>query len=803
MEPRPVRILGPIPQAACGAFVAGLSVFPPAEDGSKGPTGSWKRFQTARLSPEAVSTLFARRTGLCVVCGAVSGNLEALDFDDRPTYEAFLELAHQAELDDIVRRLELGYVEDTPSGGVHWLYRCDEISGSRKLAQRPTRPEERRDGHDKFKTLIETRGEGAYCIVAPSHGHVHPSGRPYVLRVGGFATIPTLTPTERRELHGLARTFDECVRRVETGSAVPPHQGGDRPGDEFNARARWSDVLVAHGWSAVYTRNDTTYWRRPGKPRGVSATTNHGGSDYLIVFSTSTPFDTGRAYSKFTAFAILAHGGDFSAAARELWEQGYGRPLERAREPATAAIAGPFILDPADPVPSARAFINQTYTAHNDATLKHLAGAFYAYDPEVSAYRELDESTLRAGIYAMLETCQRKARGSKGGASDGLLPFQPNKAKVDNVVDALRALTSLPTGMVFPCWLRDGRGLDPWDLMACQNGLLHVPTRTLYPPTPTFFTLQGLGFPYDAGAPEPRVWTQFLQELWGDDPEAIQTLQEAFGYALTPRTHLQKIFMVVGPKRSGKGTIARVLRRLLGERNCCGPTLASLGEQFGLASLIGKALAIISDARIGGRTDTAVLSERLLSISGEDAISIPRKFLPDWSGKLPTRFWLLSNELPKIEDGSGALASRFIVLRLTQSFYGREDQALIDKLASELPGILNWALGGHDRLYARGRFVQPESAQELVEAFEDLGSPIGTFIRERCETAPEHEVRADTLYAVWKEWCADVGREKPGTIQTLGRNLRAAVPWLDTPRPTVLGQRVRYFRGIRLRKEDE
>ena len=62
-------------------------------------------------------------------------------------------------------------------------------------------------------------------------------------------------------------------------------------------------------------------------------------------------------------------------------------------------------------------------------------------------------------------------------------------------------------------------------------------------------------------------------------------------------------------------------------------------------------------------------------------------------GKLETRFVILTNELPRLTDASGALASRFITLVLTESFYGREDLGLTDKLAGELPGILNWALG--------------------------------------------------------------------------------------------------------------
>src|SRR5260370_40823834 len=186
--------------------------------------------------------------------------------------------------------------------------------------------------------------------------------------------------------------------------------------------------------------------------------------------------------------------------------------------------------------------------------------------------------------------------------------------------------------------------------------------------------------------------------------------------------------------------MGRVRRTSTGERHVGGPTLAHITEHFGLSSLVGKSVAIIADARISGRSDTALLTERLLSISGEDTLSIPRKFLPHWTGKLATRFLLMTNELPRIEDASGALASRFLVLTLHEAFYGREDHALFDRFQLELPGILNWALEGWDRLYARARFVQPSSAATLVEEFQDLGSPIVAFVRERCSVSQRYDV---------------------------------------------------------------
>jgi putative DNA primase/helicase len=314
-----------------------------------------------------------------------------------------------------------------------------------------------------------------------------------------------------------------------------------------------------------------------------------------------------------------------------------------------------------------------------------------------------------------------------------------------------------------------------------------------------FFSLNALPFDYNPDAPAPAEWLTFLKQLWPEDRDTINTLQEIFGLSLTGDTRHQKAFLLVGPKRSGKGTIARILRMLLGQANVCGPTLSSLGQTFGLMPLIGKRLAIISDARIGGKTDQNTIVERILAITGQDALTIDRKYLPSWHGQLDTRFVMLTNELPRLNDASGALASRFITLVFTKSFYGREDLGLTDKLATELPGILNWALKGLDRLQKRGYFVPPKSSAEAQRELEDLGSPVGAFLRDRCLIDPRRRVECNKLFLGWTTWCQDNHRDYPGTTQMFARDLRAAVPGMTINQPRASGgSRLRYYQGLDL-----
>jgi putative DNA primase/helicase len=451
-------------------------------------------------------------------------------------------------------------------------------------------------------------------------------------------------------------------------------------------------------------------------------------------------------------------------------------------------------LDPADPLPSARLFIERHYTTAGLRTLQHHAGAFYAWNGR--CYEPTDIQSIRSKLYSFLDAAKR--RDKKGN----LVPFKPTMTRVSNVVDAIHAVANLHNTVRAPAWLAnsDGRPLAG-ELVACANGLLHLPTGDLQDTTPAFFSLNALDFGFDPEAPPPAEWLQFLDSLWGDDVEAIETLQEWCGYCLTADTRQQKILLVVGPKRSGKGTIARVLTKLLGQPNVCGPTLASLGQNFGLAPLIGKQLAIIADARLGGRADQQAIAERLLSISGEDGVTADRKFMESWSGTLSTRFMIMTNELPQIADASGAFASRFIVLAMQRSFFGIEDHGLGDRLLHELPGILNWAIEGWRRLQERGHFRQPASSAETIQELEDLSSPVGAFLRERCEIGLGLSISRKLLFAHWRDWCEEEGRDHPGTTASFGRRLGAAVRGLKTTQPRVDGEKERRYEGIGLRAD--
>jgi putative DNA primase/helicase len=469
-------------------------------------------------------------------------------------------------------------------------------------------------------------------------------------------------------------------------------------------------------------------------------------------------------------------------------------PAEVARNAVPNAVPeteGP-ILNEGAPLDSARVMVAASYMRGTLRTIHHQQGGFHVW--RSSHYAEVPAEEMRAAIYDFLDKAQ-KVVGKR------VVPFNPTPSKTSAVLDALAAAVQLGSDIRPPAWLDDEHDDNrAEDFLACKNGLLHLPTRHMLPQTPAFFNANAVDYDYEPNANRPEAWLAFLASVWPDDPESIACLQELFGLLLTSDTSLQKAFLLIGPKRSGKGTVARVLTALLGKENVSGPTLSSLAQNFGLAPLIRSPLAIISDARLSGRVDAGVIVERLLAITGEDAITIDRKYKPAWTGRLPTRFMILTNELPRLSDASGAMASRLIVLQMRQSFLGREDAGLANRLMTELPGILTWALDGRDRLAKRGYFLQPKSGAETKEQLEDLASPISSFLRERCEIGAEHCVDTDVLYGAWVNWCTDNGRDHAGNKAVFGRDLRAALPEISTiqPRDTRTGERLRYYQGLRL-----
>jgi len=317
---------------------AGLCVLPAIAAEKRPALRSWKEYRRHLPTEQQVRTWFAGAEAICIVAGAVSGNLEMLDFDGGGAlYSPWAELI-QGEAPGILDRL---VIERSPSGGGHVVYRCEAlIPGNQKLAQRVV------DG--KPVTLIETRGEGGLFLCDPSPG--------YDLQQGFLTALPVLSAAERDILIEAARALNEVSTAPGPAPALTDVSG--RPGDDFSERGDVRAVLQKHGWTLVKP-GENEYWRRPGKDRGWSATLKD--RVFFCFTSGAPPFKEGTAYSPFSVYGLLEHGGDFARAASALRAEGYGADVPnqddvdlsgilgvaRAEEPAAPPTAdpGPFSDD--------------------------------------------------------------------------------------------------------------------------------------------------------------------------------------------------------------------------------------------------------------------------------------------------------------------------------------------------------------------------------------------------------------------------------------------------------------------------
>jgi putative DNA primase/helicase len=318
--------------AACFLLARGLSPIPIRTDGSKAPLiDGWREFSDRLATAQELRHWFRvpGRAGVGVTGGPASGNLVVFDFERWDVFTRWGALLTAEEREHLARCP----VVATPKGGAHVYCRLLEPVKGAKYA---------RDAAGVC--LIETRGEGHYVLAPGSPACCHPNGRRYSLLRAGWLDgelaerIPldvfySLT-THAAELNEYRRPAPREV----FGDRLRSTAASQRPGDQFNTRAAWADILTPHGWKPFRSTESAAYWTRPGKsPAGISASTGFcrgaSGTDLLYVFSTSaTPFEPEHSYSRFAAYALLNHRGGFAAASRALFFAGFGPPVMTKKE---------------------------------------------------------------------------------------------------------------------------------------------------------------------------------------------------------------------------------------------------------------------------------------------------------------------------------------------------------------------------------------------------------------------------------------------------------------------------------------
>lgn len=323
-----------------------------------------------------------------------------------------------------------------------------------------------------------------------------------------------------------------------------------------------------------------------------------------------------------------------------------------------------------------------------------------------------------------------------------------------------------------PAW-RSAPKHDISSLVVFNNCILDVASGSAREHTNDLLTTNVLSYDYQPGAQCPQ-WCAFIDSLWGDDPDMIACFKQWMGYCMVNDYSHQKIATLIGKPRSGKGTIGRVFKALLGDFNVASPALSKLHEPEILHSMSGKLVAIIPDAgSVAGPTKDQVM-EALKSISGNDSITFNRKYLPASTETLSSRIMIMANEFPYFNDPSGAIVDRILFFPFRRSHAGNEDTTLTARLLTELPGIANWALDGLRSLRSQGRFTESSATRYQKNLLRRQLSPALSFCNEMLAVRPGAFLTDQQIYGRYVGWANATGMFKMNRDQLM-RGMESAL----------------------------
>lgn len=613
---------------------------------------------------------------------------------------------------------------------------------------------------------------------------------------------------------GKLYAFDELVDALAAVTPAPPPprpieakfnsaQHGERPGDEFNRTADWQDLLLPEGWQWVRRMGDHWYLRRPGKMSGGHSATLRVSTDRLWVFSEeAAPFEPFKLYDKFSAYALLKHGGDFAAAARELRAKGYGDqsvgvasvptavPMEHVLHPHTPPPSGPDNAPPAQGAVAQSAADAYGIPLYGDEQLAYMRwdgisvarkwvelhgdSFVYAADQKEwmrwAGHRWEVDSRLRHEYSAvvmverLLEYAARvKAQNPELGAA---VEKDAKKLSHANQIQAmLRNARSDPRVAV----CREDFDKDP-NLVTLRNGVLNLSTLQLQPHDPKLMLtrMMNASFAPDAG---PGRWERFVAEVLPDE-QVRAYVQRLCGYMLTGRMTERALVLFYGESGTGKTQFLEALREVMGDFAGVAPPSAFQPRQAGykgpsedLHKLMGKRFVMQSELDAGTRFNEALVK----SIVGADTQTTrPLYGAPiDWQPEYTV--FLATNHLPRINSAENAIWNRVKPVKFDQVFIDAQGQALNPgdknlgrRMAREEPEkILNWLLAGLLAYQEQGLDEPQQVTQWLQEYREDVDTA-RQFIHEgpehgRTELVAEGESPVRAVYQAYLGWAEDNG----------------------------------------------
>jgi P4 family phage/plasmid primase-like protien len=299
-----------------------------------------------------------------------------------------------------------------------------------------------------------------------------------------------------------------------------------------------------------------------------------------------------------------------------------------------------------------------------------------------------------------------------------------------------------------PDFVRHGVVWDVAGVVVGENGALHIESGEVAAHTPEHYATRRVACRIDRTATCP-TWMRFLAEALPDG--AALTLQEWFGAALVRGKvrELAKGLIVYGPSRTGKTQITEVVRALLGG-NTCGLRVRAMSERFGMQPLVTCSGWIADDA-VGLREEMDAEAYKVI-VTGE-SVSVERKNKTNVEVAFDLPVLLTMNNYPIVRDDSDAVYNRSLVLPMTRQWSEEEAQPVARQVvATELSGVLNWALEGWQRLKQRGRYDPPEVMVAAGKEFKGQNNPMEEFVELCLEQSPMTYIMRNDLLRIFNNW---------------------------------------------------
>lgn len=439
-------------------------------------------------------------------------------------------------------------------------------------------------------------------------------------------------------------------------------------------------------------------------------------------------------------------------------------------------------------------------TADGLPTIRLHRGDWAMYDGE--RYNSVPIEKMRGLLYTYLNG--KMFINDKGAT----VPYKVTRAKMSDLVDSMGG--QCYTDADAPCWLDDEDHPAPIDMIPFKNGILDVSEYVkgkivMIDPTPALFSYNVMPYDFDEDA-HSQQWEDFVHEIYNDDQDKYDLLSEWFGYNCVPDMSYEKLMLLTGVPRSGKGTVLGVMIAMLGHGQYTSSSFQALNSEFGYQSLHGKLAVIMGDAKITKRTECGKALEKILQIVGGDTVGIRKMYSGNLrEARMTCRFTMAMNDLPNLPDGANALGPRMNVLRHPNSYIGREDRGLKRRLEADAAQgkLVNFALAGLKSLRINRVFTEAGDAKRIISQMRELTQPVSAFVDECCEMMPpgsdenDYHIDVAELYDAWAMWCKLTGR-KPGNASVFGRWMSMACPNVDSARITIAGRRRRVYRKIKL-----